>query len=143
MSSWFWWARRRPSDRSLQNLKAAAARSGSNTANTRIASFVRIVRRMSEPALGPSASIAQSLSYNACMLRGLSLDLSAFVLIALAVVATAVAYWKDPGLPMLGAKSGLSMIWFILPRLVPALILAGMLQVIIPEETVARYFGRQ
>ena len=35
------------------------------------------------------------------------------------------------------------MLWFILPRLVPALILAGMLQVIIPQETVARYFGRQ
>jgi len=47
------------------------------------------------------------------MPRGLSLDLPAFVLIGLAVVAAAVAYWKDPGLPMLGAKSGLSMIWFI------------------------------
>ena len=77
------------------------------------------------------------------MPRGLSLDLSAVVLIALAVVATGVAYWKDPGLPLLGAKSGLSMVWFILPRLIPALILAGMLQVIIPQETVARYFGRQ
>jgi hypothetical protein len=70
-------------------------------------------------------------------------DLSALVLISLAVVATAVAYWKDPGLPMLGAKSGLSMVWFILPRLIPALILAGMLQVLIPQETVARYFGQQ
>src|SRR5574342_1391048 len=35
------------------------------------------------------------------------------------------------------------MVWFILPRLIPALILAGMLQVLIPQETVARYFGRQ
>jgi len=93
--------------------------------------------------VGPSGSIAQSVAYNACMPRGLSLDLSALVLIALAVVATAVAYWKDPGLPLLGAKTGLSMVWFILPRLVPALILAGMLQVVIPQETVARYFGQQ
>jgi len=77
------------------------------------------------------------------MPRGVSLDLSALVLIALAVVATGVAYWKDPGLPFLGAKTGLSMVWFILPRLIPALILAGMLQVIIPQETVARYFGQQ
>jgi uncharacterized membrane protein YraQ (UPF0718 family) len=77
------------------------------------------------------------------MPRGFSLDLSAFVLIALAVIATAVAYWKDPSLPLLGAKTGLSMIWFILPRLVPALILAGMLQVLIPEETVGRYFGQR
>ena len=35
------------------------------------------------------------------------------------------------------------MLWFVLPRLVPALILAGMLQVLIPQETVARYFGRE
>src|SRR4029450_2434057 len=36
-----------------------------------------------------------------------------------------------------------SLLWFIIPRLVPALILAGMLQVVIPQETVARYFGKQ
>ena len=35
------------------------------------------------------------------------------------------------------------MIWFVLPRLVPALILAGMLQVLIPQDHVARYFGQQ
>jgi hypothetical protein len=64
------------------------------------------------------------------MPRGLSLDLSAFVLIALAVVATGVAYWKDPGLPLLGAKNGLSMVWFILPRVIPSLafpVIAGWL----------------
>src|SRR5262252_841757 len=77
------------------------------------------------------------------MPRGFSLDLSAFVLIALAVITAAAAYWKDPSLPILGAKNGLSMLWFVLPRLAPALILAGMLQVLIPQETVARYFGNQ
>ena len=50
---------------------------------------------------------------------------------------------KDPGLPAIGARNGLALLWFIDPRLVPALILAGMLQVLIPQETVARYFGRQ
>ena len=92
---------------------------------------------------GPLVSIAQTLAYNARMPRGLSMNLSTLVLIALAVVATGIAYWKDPGLPLLGAKNGLSMVWFVLPRLIPALILAGMLQVIIPEETVARYFGQR
>jgi uncharacterized membrane protein YraQ (UPF0718 family) len=77
------------------------------------------------------------------MPRGFPLDLSAFVLIALAIVSAGATYWKDPSLPLLGAKSGLSMIWFILPRLVPALILAGMLQVLIPQEHVARYFGQE
>ncbi len=70
-------------------------------------------------------------------------DTSTFILMGLAVVFAVVAYLKDPGLPALGAKTGLSMLWFILPRMIPALILAGMLQVIIPQETVARYFGRQ
>jgi uncharacterized membrane protein YraQ (UPF0718 family) len=81
--------------------------------------------------------------YNARMLRGSPFDLSTAVLIVLALLFTAIAYLKDPGLPRIGALTGLSLIWFILPRLIPALILAGMLQVVIPQETVARYFGRQ
>jgi uncharacterized membrane protein YraQ (UPF0718 family) len=77
------------------------------------------------------------------MLRGLPIDLSALVLMVAAVIAAVLAYVKDPGLPWIGARNGLAMLWFVLPRLIPALILAGMLQVIIPPETVARYFGRQ
>ena len=72
-----------------------------------------------------------------------SFDVSLVVLAALALVTAALAYLKDPGLPAIGARNGLSLLWFIIPRLVPALILAGMLQVLIPQETVARYFGRQ
>ena len=76
------------------------------------------------------------------MFRGFP-DLSTLVLAIAALVAAGLAYLKDPGLPMIGAKNGLGLLWFILPRLIPALILAGMLQVIIPQQTVARYFGRQ
>jgi uncharacterized membrane protein YraQ (UPF0718 family) len=72
-----------------------------------------------------------------------ALDASTAILVALAALFALVAYWKDPGLPWIGVRTGASMLWFILPRLVPALILAGMLQVVIPQETVARYFGRQ
>lgn len=72
-----------------------------------------------------------------------SLDVSFVVLAVLALVTAVLAYVKDPGLPAIGARNGLSLLWFIIPRLVPALILAGMLQVLIPQETVARYFGRQ
>jgi uncharacterized membrane protein YraQ (UPF0718 family) len=76
------------------------------------------------------------------MLRGALLDPSALILLLAAAVAAVVAYWKDPGLPWVGARAGLGMLWFVLPRLVPALVLAGLLQVIIPQETVARHFGR-
>jgi uncharacterized membrane protein YraQ (UPF0718 family) len=71
------------------------------------------------------------------------LDPSTIVLAALALVFAVVAYLKDPGLPAIGARNGLSLIWFILPRMIPALILTGMLQVLIPQDAVARYFGRE
>jgi uncharacterized membrane protein YraQ (UPF0718 family) len=77
------------------------------------------------------------------MLRGVPLDLSTLILVALAALCAGLAFLKDPGLPWLGARNGLSLIWFVLPRLVPALILAGMLQVLIPPEVVGRYFGRE
>src|SRR5438132_2599105 len=70
-------------------------------------------------------------------------DLSTIVLIVLALVLAAVAYVKDPGLPLIGAKNGFAMLTFILPRLVPALILAGLMQVLVPEAVVSRYFVRE
>jgi len=75
-------------------------------------------------------------------MRG-ALDPSTLVLLALALILAAVAYVKDPGLPLVGAKNGVSMLKIILPRLVPALLLAGLMQVLVPEEVVSRYFGRQ
>ena len=72
-----------------------------------------------------------------------ALDPSTFVLAGLALILAVVAYIKDPGLPMIGARNGLSLLWFILPRLIPALILAGLMQVLIPQEVVSRYFGAQ
>jgi uncharacterized membrane protein YraQ (UPF0718 family) len=71
------------------------------------------------------------------------LDPSTLVLAALAVVFAVIAYLKDPSLPLIGAKNGFAMLAFILPRLVPALILAGLFQVVIPQETVSRWFGRE
>jgi uncharacterized membrane protein YraQ (UPF0718 family) len=70
-------------------------------------------------------------------------DPSTFVLAGLALALGIVAYIKDPGLPWLGAKSGFKMLGFILPRLIPALILAGLMQVLVPAEVVQRYLGRE
>jgi len=92
--------------------------------------------------LSPSAASIAHLTYNARMPRA-GVDLSMLILVILAAASAALAYWKDPGLPWIGAKTGLSLLWFIVPRLVPALILAGMLQVLIPQQVVARYFGTQ
>ena len=83
------------------------------------------------------------MPYNAAMPRAGFFDVSFVVLSSLAIVFAFVAYAKDPSLPAVGARNGLALLWFIIPRLVPALILAGMIQVVIPQETVGRYFGQQ
>jgi uncharacterized membrane protein YraQ (UPF0718 family) len=71
------------------------------------------------------------------------LDPSTFILAGLALALGIVAYLKDPSLPLIGARNGFSMLAFILPRLVPALLLAGLFQVLIPQEVVSRHFGRE
>ena len=70
------------------------------------------------------------------------IDASMLILTVLAAVFAVAAYFKDPGLPWIGARNGLSLFWFILPRLIPALILTGMLQVLVPQELIGRLFGR-
>ena len=54
------------------------------------------------------------------------LDPSTLVLAGLAIAFAIVAYLKDPSLPLIGARNGFKMLAFILPRLVPALVLAGL-----------------
>src|SRR3989454_12631493 len=68
-------------------------------------------------------------------------DPSTLMLAAAALVLAVVAYLKDPGLPLLGAKSGFSMLAFVLPRMVVALLLAGLMQVLVPQNFVSRHFG--
>lgn len=53
------------------------------------------------------------------------------VLTLLAVALGIGAYMKDPSLPMIGVRNGVQMLWFVLPRMVPALIVTGLLQVVI------------
>jgi len=69
--------------------------------------------------------------------------LSTLVLAVVAVVLGVLAYLRDPGLPLLGVKNSASMLWFIVPRLVPAILIAGLLQVLVPQEVVSRHFGRE
>lgn len=71
------------------------------------------------------------------------LDPSTLVLAGLAITFGIVAYLKDPSLPLIGARNGFAMLAFILPRLIPALILAGLFQVLVPQEIVSRHFGRE
>jgi len=71
------------------------------------------------------------------------LDPSTLVLAGLALTLMVVAYFKDPSLPLIGTRNGLAMLAFILPRLIPALIVAGLFQILVPQEVVSRHFGRE
>jgi hypothetical protein len=69
------------------------------------------------------------------------LDTSTLILAAVAVVLAILAYLKDPGLPMPGAKNGFAMLAFVIPRMVVAIFLAGLMQVLAPQDFVSRHFG--
>jgi uncharacterized membrane protein YraQ (UPF0718 family) len=64
------------------------------------------------------------------------------IIYALALALTIAAYLRDPGAPLIGLKASLGLLWAILPRLIAALVLTGMLQVLISPEFIERFFGR-
>jgi len=69
-------------------------------------------------------------------------DMSTIILFAIAVILALIAYVRDPSLPLIGARNGLSFLGTILPRMIPALLVAGLVQVLVPQEVVSRHFGR-
>ncbi len=64
------------------------------------------------------------------------------IIYALALALTVAAYLRDPGAPLVGLKAGLGLFWDIFPRLVAALILTGMLQVLVSPELIERSLGK-
>ena len=64
------------------------------------------------------------------------------VIYALAVAAVVAAYLRDPGSPWIGLRASLDLLLAILPRLVAALVLTGMLQVLISPDVIERWLGR-
>src|SRR2546425_6510898 len=50
---------------------------------------------------------------------------------------------RPPSSPLFPSTPFFRSLGFILPRLIPALILAGLMQVLVPQEIVARHFGRE
>jgi uncharacterized membrane protein YraQ (UPF0718 family) len=64
------------------------------------------------------------------------------VIYALAVALTVAAYARDSGAPLVGLRSAFGLLKDIGPRLLAALVLTGMLQVLISPEQIERFFGR-
>ncbi len=61
----------------------------------------------------------------------------------LAIVLTFLAYNRGGGEHILGLKSGGSMFIQIIPLLIFAMIIAGMIQVLIPQEMISKWVGAE
>lgn len=61
----------------------------------------------------------------------------------MAIVLLAVGYTKGQGQHITGIKSGLGMIVEILPLLIFAFIIAGMVQVLLPKELLSKWVGAE
>ena len=64
------------------------------------------------------------------------------IIYGLAIAVTVVAYFRDPGLPAVGLRAGGQLLLDVLPRLVAALVLTGMIQVMIAPELIQHWLGR-
>ena len=71
------------------------------------------------------------------------MDFASILMYIFAVVFTAMAYYKSPDLPLAGFKLSWDLFLTIAPRLAAALIMTGMIQVILPQELVSRWIGRE
>jgi len=64
------------------------------------------------------------------------------IVYALAAALTLAAYLRDPSLPGVGLRAGGQLFLDVLPRLIGALILTGMIQALISPEWIAHWLGQ-
>ena len=64
------------------------------------------------------------------------------IIYLLAAGATVAAYLRDPSLPGVGLRAGGQLLLDVLPRLIAALILTGMIQALISPDFIQHWLGR-
>jgi uncharacterized membrane protein YraQ (UPF0718 family) len=75
--------------------------------------------------------------------RNLNMLIPTIIMAVLAIVLLAVGYSKGEGQHVQGLRSGVKMIVEILPLLMFAFIVAGMVQVLLPQELLSRWIGEE
>jgi len=65
------------------------------------------------------------------------------IMAAFAIIFLIIGYSKGEGQHIIGLKSGLKMVIDILPLLIFAFIVAGMVQVLIPQELLSKWVGEE
>jgi len=65
------------------------------------------------------------------------------IMFIVAIVLVVVAYLQGDNLHLLGLKTAVKMFWQIIPILIAAFIIAGMVQALIPREFIIRWLGKE
>jgi uncharacterized membrane protein YraQ (UPF0718 family) len=69
------------------------------------------------------------------------MDTSTIVMLVAAVVTLIVVYWKSPAAASEGLNATAALILEIIPRMIAAFALAGLIQAIVPQETIVSWMG--
>lgn len=70
------------------------------------------------------------------------MDVSTVIMLLVAAVLLAVVYVKVPGAAERGLRATVALILEIMPRMVAAFVIAGLIQAIVPQEVIASWMGR-
>jgi uncharacterized membrane protein YraQ (UPF0718 family) len=69
------------------------------------------------------------------------MDTSTVVMLAAALVALIVVYWKSPAAASNGLTATGALILEIIPRMIAAFTLAGLIQAVVPQEVIVGWMG--
>lgn len=69
------------------------------------------------------------------------MDTSTIVMMSAAAIALIVVYWKSPESAGKGLNATVALVIEIIPRMIAAFTLAGLIQAVVPQETIVRWMG--
>lgn len=70
------------------------------------------------------------------------MDTSTLIMIAAALIALIIVYLKAPESAGKGLQASIALVLEITPRMIAAFIIAGLIQVLVPEEIIAHWMGK-
>ena len=69
------------------------------------------------------------------------MDTSTIVMMAAAAIALIIVYWKSPESAGKGLNAAVALVIEIIPRMIAAFTLAGLIQAVVPQETIVSWMG--
>lgn len=69
------------------------------------------------------------------------MDTSTMVMLVAAVVTLVLVYWKSPAAASHGLSATGALVLEIVPRMLAAFTLAGLIQAVVPQELIVRWMG--